>query len=77
MALTADHLAQYRGCEPSNDCYFECAQVAHDDLTDPEADQGELQRAAAWAATQQWFPGDDAVSDRSKNTTEGSARGDV
>jgi len=51
--LSSDQLAQYRGCDPVNDCYSECCQVACEDIAE-NADPGELRQAAAWAATQTW-----------------------
>lgn len=53
--LDADGLAQFRGCEPGNDCYFECCQVACEDIAEHrEGYPGELAEAEAWAAAQTW-----------------------
>jgi hypothetical protein len=53
--LTADQLAQFRGCEPWNECYGECFAAAAEAIKErwwPD----ELAEAEAWAATQTWIP---------------------
>ncbi len=52
--LDADALAQFRGCEPADDCYFECCQVAREDIAE-DRDPAELEQARTWAAAQDWW----------------------
>lgn len=56
MTLTPGQLAQYRGCEPWNDCYSECCDAAAEvlDRAGEPNDESELAAATAWAATQTW-----------------------
>ena len=54
-ALISDQLTQFRGCNPSNDCYFDCCQAAREDIEEHrEGYPGELAAAETWAATQAW-----------------------
>ncbi|MEK6443609.1 hypothetical protein [Pseudonocardia sp. T1-2H] len=50
--LTAGQLAQFRGCESWNDCYFECCQSAQETIDAGRG--GEIAAAERWAATQVW-----------------------
>ena len=53
--LGTDELAQFRGCEPSNDCYFDCCEAARSDIAEQHGlYPGELDQAEAWAAAQTW-----------------------
>jgi hypothetical protein len=51
--LTTDQLAQFRGCDPENDCYYSCcraAQAAINGNWNPE----ELAIARIWASAETW-----------------------
>jgi hypothetical protein len=51
--LTTDQLAQFRGCGPSNDCYWLCCEAAAAAISgnwNPE----ELAVARIWAAKETW-----------------------
>lgn len=55
MSLNPDQLAQFRGCEPWNECYADCVDAARSTIDAPATDDlEELADAEAWAATQQW-----------------------
>jgi hypothetical protein len=63
--LSADMLAQARGCFPENECYYDCVEAAGrtingdylDHMTSAEKEQreAELRNALAWAKTQSWI----------------------
>lgn len=56
--IDADQLAQARGCEPWNDCYSDCADVARrdldrwDDLDDAERER--ILGLVEWINKQVW-----------------------
>ena len=62
--LTAGQLAQFRGCEPWNHCYWECVDSAQWTIDDPDGEasmtfpdrEDELRQAEEWAATVKWVP---------------------
>jgi hypothetical protein len=58
--MTPGQLAQFRGCESWNDCFFDCCGSADMTLTDAReggpAAIAEVEEATTWAATQTWAP---------------------
>lgn len=64
--LTRDMLAQFRGCDPENECYPDCCDAAQAAITGEYLDSmtgqekarrdEELRNALTWARTQTWVP---------------------
>jgi hypothetical protein len=48
-------LAQFRGCEPWNECYEECVDAAASALDEGD-DTREVEEARRWASVRPWTP---------------------
>jgi hypothetical protein len=57
VMLNADQLAQWRGCWPENECYWDCVEAARYAIENAETDSDheELRMAREWADRQTWI----------------------
>lgn len=56
--VTAGQLTQTRGCDPTNDCHWDCVAAARDDLDGwddlDERERESIREDAKWVARQRW-----------------------